>query len=303
MLTAGFLVLLVVLFAVLEPNFLSSGNLRSIAFALSVTLVASIGATLIILMGSIDLSVGAIASISGMVAAWLAPELGFWVFLVGPVVGLACGLINGALFVGLKIPSILVTLGMATSLSGLVLYISDGQSIPVLDERLIAFTQAGPFEALPIILVYALCVFLVGVLLHEKTRAGRILFSIGRDEATARLLGAPLDRVKVIAFCFSGLFAGIAGTLLMSRLGTGAASMGNYLMLETITAVVIGGTAITGGSGGVRLTILGVAIIVVLSNGMNIISLHPYIQTAIKGMTILAAVYITSRHLTAEDVK
>jgi ribose transport system permease protein/putative xylitol transport system permease protein len=301
--TFGFLVLLIVLFAVLQPNFLAPGNLRSIAFALSVTLVASCGAALIILMGSIDLSVGAIASISGMVAAALAPQLGFAVFLVGPLVGLLFGLVNGGLFVWLKIPSILMTLGMATSLSGLVLYISDGQSIPILDERLIAVTHAGPITALPVILVYAFAIFVFATLLHEKTRFGRILFSIGRDETNAHLLGAPLNRVKIMAFAFSGLFAGMAGTLLMSRLGTGAASMGDYLMLETITAVVIGGTAITGGAGGVRLTILGVAIIVVLSNGMNIISLHPYIQTLVKGLAILAAVYVTSRQTRAEDVK
>jgi ribose/xylose/arabinose/galactoside ABC-type transport system permease subunit len=183
------------------------------------------------------------------------------------------------------------------------LYISDGQSIPILDERLIAVTHAGPITALPVILVYAFAIFVFATLLHEKTRFGRILFSIGRDETNAHLLGAPLNRVKIMAFAFSGLFAGMAGTLLMSRLGTGAASMGDYLMLETITAVVIGGTAITGGAGGVRLTILGVAIIVVLSNGMNIISLHPYIQTLVKGLAILAAVYVTSRQTRAEDVK
>ncbi|WP_299793025.1 ABC transporter permease [uncultured Marivita sp.] len=301
--TLGFLVLLVVLFSVLEPNFLAAGNLRSISFALSVTLVASCGATIIILMGSIDLSVGAIASISGMVAAALAPELGLAVFLVGPLAGLFFGLLNGSLFVWLRIPSILVTLGMATSLSGLVLFISDGQSIPILDERLIRVTHAGPVQALPVIVLYALIIYLFATFLHEKTRFGRVLFSIGRDETNARLLGAPLDRVKIGAFAFSGLFAGMAGTLLMSRLGTGAASMGDYMMLETITAVVIGGTAITGGKGGVRLTILGVAIIVVLSNGMNIISLHPYIQTAVKGLTILLAVYVTSRSTNVEDVK
>ena len=301
--TSGFLLGLAVLFAALEPNFLAPGNLRSIAFALSVTLVASCGATFIILMGSIDLSVGAIASISGMVAAWLAPEFGFWVFLAGPLVGLVFGLVNGTLYVWLKIPSILMTLGMATSLSGLVLYISDGQSIPVLDERLITVTHASLAEPLPIILAYALVIYLFVTALHERTRFGRILFSIGRDEATARLLGAPLAQIKLLAFCLSGFLAGLAGTLLMSRLGTGAATMGNYLMLETITAVVIGGTAITGGVGGVRLTILGVAIIVVLSNGMNIISLHPYIQTVVKGLIILLAVYLTSRNLKAEDVK
>ena len=301
--TFGFLLFLVVLFTVLEPNFLSSGNLRSIAFAASVTLVASCGATFIILMGSIDLSVGAVASIAGMIAAWLAPEFGFLVFLIGPLVGLLCGIVNGTLYVWLQIPSILMTLGMATTLSGLILYISDGQSIPVLDQRLIDMTHVSFMETVPAILFYALVIFIIAVLLHEKTRFGRILFSIGRDEATARLLGAPIRWIKILAFSLSGMFAGIAGTLLMSRLGTGAATMGNHLMLETITAVVIGGTAITGGSGGVRLTIFGVAIIVVLSNGMNIISLHPYIQTIVKGLIILLAVYLTSRHLRAEDVK
>lgn len=299
----AFLLVLALGFTVLEPQFLSSGNLRSMAFALSVTLVASCGATLIILMGSIDLSVGAVASVAGMVAAALAPQLGPWVFVVGPMIGILCGAINGVLFVWLKIPSILVTLGMATTLSGLVLYISDGQSIPVLDDRILRVTQAGLIEALPLILFYAVLVYGFCVLLHERTRFGRTVFAMGRDEFTAQLLGAPLNRFKILVFTCSGFFAGLAGTLLMSRLGTGAATMGNYLMLESITAIVIGGTVITGGGGGVRLTLLGAAIITVLSNGMNIISLHPYIQTVVKGLTIILAVYATSRGTQSEDVK
>lgn len=302
-LALGFLAALVVLFTALDPNFISPGNIRSIAFALSITLIASCGAAFIILMGSIDLSVGAVASISGMVAAWLAPQLGLWVLVIGPVIGLICGISNGALFVFLRIPSILVTLGVSTSLSGVVLFISNGESIPVLDQRLTAVAQTTLLNQIPSLLLIALFIYFVTVLLHEKTRFGRILHSVGRDEATAQLLGAPLDNMKILALSLSGLLAGIAGTLLMSRLGTGAASMGDFLMLETITAVVVGGTAITGGAGGVRRTLVGAAIIVVLSNGMNVISLHPYLQVIIKGLTILIAVLLTGTRLRAEDVK
>lgn len=301
--SSAFLLLLVLVFTILNGNFLAEGNLRSMAFAFSISLVAASGAALVILMGSIDLSIGAVASMAGMMAAWLSPQIGMWVLLLGPAIGLLCGLMNGLLYVYLRIPSILATLGTATSLSGLILYISNGESIPVVDKRLIDFTQWGNIPALPGIVLYALLIFGLAILLHEKTAFGRILHSMGRDESTARLLGARVGRVKITAFALSGLFAGIAGTLLMSRLGTGAVSMGNYLMLEAITAVVIGGTAITGGAGGVRLTFVGVAIIVALSNGMNIISLYPYLQTITEGLTILLAVLFTSNRLRSEDVK
>jgi len=125
--------------------------------------------------------------------------------------------------------------------------------------------------------------------------------AVGGDEQTAKLVGVSVDYVKIQAFALSGALCGLCGALLASRLGTATGTMGDFLMLETITAVVVGGTAITGGVGGVARTLLGVLVVAMLSNGMNIIALHPYLQTIIKGCVILAAVIAMSRSLAARE--
>lgn len=295
------IVLLGVVFAVLNPVFATPENVRNILFLAAILLVASCGATFVILMGSIDLSVGAVATLSGVVAALLVPNLGFLAIVVATFVGLAVGVVNGLLFVYLRIPSILVTLGTATSLTGVILFLSDGGSIPIRDASYIAITQSEFVAYIPTIVVFALLVYVFCVLIGERTRFGRMALAIGGDEQTAKLVGVSVDYVKIQAFALSGALCGLCGALLASRLGTATGTMGDFLMLETITAVVVGGTAITGGVGGVARTLLGVLVVAMLSNGMNIIALHPYLQTIIKGCVILVAVIAMNRSLAMRE--
>ena len=295
------LVVLGVVFAALNPVFATPENLRNILFLAAILLVASCGAAFVILMGSIDLSVGAVATLSGVVAALLVPGLGYGAIAVATLVGLAVGVVNGLLFVYLRIPSILVTLGTATSLAGAILYLSDGGSIPIRDAGYIAITQSEFVPYIPTIIVFALLVYGFCVLIGDRTRFGRMALAIGGDEQTAKLVGVSVDYVKIQAFALSGALCGLCGALLASRLGTATGTMGDFLMLETITAVVVGGTAITGGVGGVARTLLGVLVVAMLSNGMNIIALHPYLQTIIKGCVILVAVIAMSRSLALRE--
>lgn len=296
------LALLAVVFGVLNPVFITPENARNILFQASVLLVASCGATFVILMGSIDLSVGAVATLAGVVAALLVPSLGYGSILVATLVGFAIGTINGLLYVYLRIPSILVTLGMGTSLTGVILFLSDGGSIPIRDARYIAVTQYEFLAYLPMIIVFAILVYTLCVLIGERTRFGRMTLAIGSDEETAKLVGVSVDYVKVQAFALSGALCGLCGALLTSRLGTATGTMGDFLMLETITAVVVGGTAIAGGTGNVARTLLGVLVVAMLSNGMNILAVHPYLQTIVKGCVILLAVIATSRSLSARNL-
>ncbi len=295
------LVVLGVVFATLNPVFATPDNARNILYLAAILLVASCGATFVILMGSIDLSVGAVATLSGVVAALLVPKLGIGALLVATLVGLAVGVINGLLYVYLRIPSILVTLGTATSLTGVILFLSDGGSVPIRDAGYVALTQMEAVPFVPMIVVYAILVYAVCVLIGDRTRFGRMTLAIGGDEQTTKLVGVPVDFVKIQAFALSGALCGLCGALLASRLGTATGTMGDFLMLETITAVVVGGTAITGGVGGVARTLLGVLVVAMLSNGMNIIALHPYLQTIIKGCVILIAVIAMSRSLSARE--
>ena len=295
------LVALGVVFASINPVFASAENARNILFLASVLLVASCGATFVILMGSIDLSVGASATLAGVVAALTVPSFGYAALLIATLVGLAVGLVNGLLFVFLRIPSILVTLGTATSLVGVTLYLCDGGSVPIRDAAYIAMTQTEIIPYVPLIVFFAVAVYASSVVIGEHTRFGRMTLAIGGDEQTTALVGVRVNLVKIQAFAMSGALGGLAGALLASRLGTGTGTMGDFLMLETITAVVVGGTAITGGVGGVARTLLGVLVVAMLSNGMNIIAVHPYLQTIIKGCVILLAVAAMKRASTAYE--
>lgn len=302
-LSAGFLIFLIGIFAFLNSSFLSLGNLRAIELSAAILLVAACGVSFVILMGSIDLSTGPTVSLAGMLVTALLPKLGYSALLIGPALGLLIGLLNGMLFVFARIPSIITTLGTGTALSGLVFFVSDGQSIPVYDDFIQQMTLAGPIQVLPSLIIYAMLIYGLCIFIDERTSFGRTVLAIGGDERVATLLGAQVDRSKILAFTISGFLAGVTGVLLASRLGTAASQMGTYLTLDAITAAVVGGVSILGGRGGIRNVLAGVLIIAVLSNGMNILSLHPYLQTIIKGVIIVLAVLFTSIRPSAEDVK
>lgn len=285
-------------FSMLNPVFASAENARNILFTASILLIASCGATFVILMGSIDLSVGAIATLSGVVAALAVPDMGYGALLFATLVGLTVGAVNGVVYVYLRIPSILVTLGTATSLVGVILYLCDGGSVPIRDAGYIAMTRTEFVPYVPLLVLFAVAVYAACVVVGERTRFGRMTLAIGGDEQTTALVGVSVNMVKVQAFAVSGALGGLAGALLASRLGTGTGTMGDFLMLETITAVVVGGTAITGGVGGVARTLLGVLVVAMLSNGMNLLAVHPYLQTIIRGLVILLAVVAMKRATT-----
>ncbi|MGY4399338.1 ABC transporter permease [Bradyrhizobium sp. USDA 3315] len=293
----------IVAFGLVAPSFGTLANIRAIELSSSVLLIASIGATFVILMGSIDLSIGAVASFCGMLVARLSPDLGFWSVPIACVVGLVFGAINGLVYVHLRIPSILVTLGSATTISGAVLFISDGRSLSVSDPAVIDMAQGALANVVPNAVLISAVIYGAAVLLGDRTRFGRMTLAIGSDEQIAALMGVRVNAIKVQAFALSGLLSGFAGVLLAARLGSATVTMGSYMTLDTITAVVVGGTAITGGSGNVRLTIIGVLFITTFSDGMNILALPPYLQTIIQGTVILLAVLLNTRRASAEDVK
>ncbi|KRP88691.1 hypothetical protein AOQ73_28290 [Bradyrhizobium pachyrhizi] len=293
----------IISFGFAAPSFFTIANIRAIELSSSVLLIASIGATFVILMGSIDLSIGAVASFCGMLVARLAPDLGLWSVPIACLVGLVFGAINGLVYVYLRIPSILVTLGTATTISGAVLFISDGRSLSVSHAAVIDMAQGALANLVPNAVLVSAVIYGVAILVVDRTRFGRMTLAIGSDEEVAALIGVKVNTIKIQAFALSGLLAGVAGVLLAARLGSATVTMGSYMTLDTITAVVVGGTAITGGFGNVRLTIIGVLFITILSDGMNILAVPPYLQTIIQGTVILFAVLLNTNRASAEDVK
>lgn len=284
----------IVFFSFASDAFLSWRNLTAISGQASTLLLACLGATFVILMGSIDLSVGAMVLLVGAVTvtainAW---GLGVSAVLVGALVGTALGAANGLVFAFGVIPSFVVTLGSLSVFTGLAWEILQGRalrfdSIPFED---LAIGQAVP--SLPNIALWALVTWAAMVFVCFKTRFGRYMYIIGGGEAVAKTSGIPVKRYKVYAFMLSGCTAGLAGALAVARLGAAGPTLGTDLLLNTLAAIVVGGTSLSGGVGGVHRTLIGVLIIALLDNGLNLMGVNQYTQMVIKGLVVIAAVLI-----------
>jgi ribose transport system permease protein/putative xylitol transport system permease protein len=235
---------LIILFSLLHPAFLTWPNFWNIVRQSSVLLVASMGSTFIILMGSIDLSIGAIMTLAAITAATNSPTLGPASLLLGLLVGMVCGAINGTLNAILRLPRFLVTLGTLFVFQSVGLIISQGRPRPWSTAFTDLIAGGTVFGAVPKI---GLSFLLICMFVAQKTRFGRTIYAIGDDERTA---GIHTQRIKIFAFMLAGLIASLAGMFLGIRSYSAAPGMGDAFLLDTIAAVVLGGTALTGGIGG-----------------------------------------------------
>ena len=290
------LIALIVVFTIVNHHFFSIGNLSNILRQVSVLLILATGATFVILMGSIDLSVGAIVTLVGLLGAWVARKFGLPWILVMPVVGIVCGYINGWLFAYAKLPSFLVTLGTQFAIIGTASYIVHGHPIalqvtahPIINNFFVG-DYIGP---IPNIILWAMVVYVICILAGRYTRFGRFMFAIGSGEKVAELSGVPVRRFKLYGFIVAGLLAAIGGLLLTFRIQSGAPGMGDPYLLTAIAAAVIGGTPLSGGIGGPSRTIIGVLIIGVLQNGMIVANINPFLQIIIQGVVVIIAVALT----------
>jgi ribose transport system permease protein len=297
------LVALVIAFGLMNEHFWSTANLTTLLRQSAILLIVACGSTFVILMASIDLSVGATVTLCATVSALWVPHIGLAVVPVAALVGLAVGAVNGVLFVVGRIPSFLVTLGMMSILAGISLIISNGTPIVIRDAKLIDLATGEGIPGVPNLFVWAVVVYGLTAFVGLRTRFGRYIYAIGGGERIANLAGVPVNRYKLYAFLVSGTLAGLGGVLLAARVGSAAAGLGDALTLQAIAAVVMGGTALTGGVGGVHRTLLGVAVIAVLSNGMNVVGIEPYTQTLIQGVVVIAAVAVAMDRRKVEVIK
>ncbi|MCL4553748.1 MAG: ABC transporter permease [Actinobacteria bacterium] len=284
-----------IFFSVMKPQFLTEQNVYNIFRQSAVLLVVALGATFIILMGSIDLSVGSVVTLSGIVASLLIRDahMGVGAVLAAVVVGLVAGLINGVIFAKGKVPSFLVTLGTLSLFDGLALLLIGGAPVMLSDRAFKWLTSGTLVGSLPNIGLWAILIFAVVVYVATRTRFGRYIYAIGGGERVSRLSGVNVDRYKIYAYMVSGLCAGIAGALMASRIGAGTPRMGEGLLLDSIAAVTVGGTALTGGVGGPARTLAGALVIGILSTGLNVMSVDPFLQIMIKGAVVILAVLVT----------
>jgi ribose transport system permease protein/putative xylitol transport system permease protein len=289
--------LMIVAFAS-TPNFIGVTNLEAILRQLPVLLLVAAGATLPIMLGSIDLSLGGIMVLAGGSAAVLVPKHGEQALLVAPLIGLAAGFVNGLVVAGARLPSFLVTLGTLFVFDGLAQIVMGGIPHPYTGEVSRSLgTQSTSVLGLsvPYTAFLALTILAVLTLFAVRTRWGRYLYAVGGGENVARLSGVHVGRVKVMAFTLAGLLAGVAGLVLTMRASSATPDMGDPFLLTSIAAVVVGGTSLSGGIGGPQWTLLGALVILVLDDGMTLAGINPDYQTIIRGLVIIAASALTLR--------
>lgn len=277
-----------------NPMFLSPYNIQTILNLTAILLLISLGQTFVIMLGGIDLSVGAVASLVSVIFATLLPSLGYWAYVVAVLAGLAAGAANGIVFTRIRIPSFITTLGTMGVFLSLAYFVSGGAPVGVRPAafrylNLINGTTMGLKNAYWV----ALLVFLGFLVIQQYTRIGRYIFAVGAAERAAWISGTNVRVVKFFAMLLSGLAAGLAGILLVADLFSGTPTIGSPYQLQAIATVVVGGTALTGGVGGVGRTLVGALIMSMLSNGMNVVGINVYAQQIVTGLVIVGAVALT----------
>jgi len=288
------IVALVIYFTAINPLFFSASNALNIGRQSSVLLLVSLAETLVILIGSIDLSVGALVTLTGILAALTVDSLGaFGGGAVGVVAGAIVGLANGLLVTMLRVPSFLVTLGVLSILTGLTNQISQGQSILFANTLLPSLVNTAPVLGVPNVILFALAATAILTVVAFKTKLGRYLYALGGGEVVAAHAGVPVTLYKVLAFVLSGAICGFSGVMLTGQVGAGTPTAGSGLLLNSIAAVVMGGTALSGGVGGPHRTLLGVLVIAILTNGMDVTEVNSFTQDIVKGAVIILAVSLT----------
>ncbi len=288
------IVVLIVYFTYVNPLFFSYANAINIGRQSAVLLIVALAGTVVILIGSIDLSVGAQVTLTGILAALTVDKFGaVGATLISVGVGALVGLINGGLVTALKVPSFLVTLGMLSVLSGVSNQISRGQSILFMNGSLTDIVNGTYLLGIPNVIWFALIAVLILTIVAFYTKLGRYLYAIGGGEIVAANAGVPVIFYKVLTFALAGAICGFAGVVMTGQIGAGTPTAGGSLLLNSIAAVVMGGTALSGGVGGPHRTFLGVLVIAILTNGMDVTEVNSFTQDIVKGIVIILAVSLT----------
>lgn len=300
------LVLLILLVSFLTPRFLAPANLMNVARNFSFNAATAVGEAFVILAGGIDLSVGSVISLSGVVTPLLLQAgWGLWTAIAaGIAVGAFCGLVNGLLVTKAKMPPLIPTLGMLSIARGLALVVTRGRPITNFGEHGPAFLELGQgylFGIIPNPVVYMAVVVFLGWVVLSRTPLGYSIYAIGGNEEASRLAGIPVDRIKTLTYVISGAVAALTGILLASRLSVGNATNGQGDELEVIAAAVIGGISLSGGKGAVAGVLVGSAIIGVIRNAMVLIRVSSFWQEVVIGCVIILAVLLDRmRHRKAQ---
>ncbi|NIE79992.1 ABC transporter permease [Asaia sp. As-1742] len=295
----GVIVALVVIFVLscsLSSHFLTAFNMKIIARSLAFVGLVTIGQAILMILGELDLSVGAIGGLAGVAGGLLMVQAGLnpWLSLILCLaLGTGCGLLNGLLITRLRLHSLVLTIGMAGVYGGANLVLTKGVAITGIPSD-IAFLGRGMMFGLPVPFVILLVCLAIVSFVMIRTPLGRYVYAIGSNNAAARMLGIRVDAIRVCAFATAGFLSALAGIVMVARLGTAQPSIGDTWVLAPIAAAVIGGVATTGGLGSPFGAVLGAVIIGIIENVIVLFGISPYWQSIVSGGIVVAAISFDS---------
>jgi len=285
-------IVLFIVLGLLNPNFLTAGNLRDVAVSASVNAIIGIGLTFVIITGGIDLSVGAIASFVGIVSATLMvnggvpPTLGL---LAGIVLGLLCGAVNGLLITKLRLPPFIATLGTMSVFQGCAYVATNGKPVYDVPKEFVLLLNSYVLGIPVVVIVVAIVAIGAGLLLR-KTVFGQNVIAVGGSEETAWLSGVRVHRVKIAVYCIAGGLSALGGLVIVARINAAQPDAGAPYQLTAIAAAVIGGANLMGGEGRIAGTLVGAVILGALTNGLVLLNVPSFYEQIVTGLVVLIAV-------------
>lgn len=292
---AGVFVALAAIFvisALVSPYFLTGYNMSVIARGVAFVGLVTIAQSSLMILGELDLSLGVIGGLCGVVSGMLMVQAGLpWgvALVLALMLGMALGFINGVLVTALGLPSLVLTIGMAGIYGGAILVLTKGVAITNIPEG-VQFLGRGDVLGVPVPFLVMLAVLAVALYLTTRTPMGRYMYAIGNNAPAARMLGIKVDRVRVLVFTLAGMLSALAGLLMVARLGTAQPSIGQAWVLAPIAAAVIGGVATTGGVGSPLGAIFGAGIIAIIENIIVLFGVSPYWQGVVSGVIVVLAI-------------
>lgn len=291
------LVIEFLIFSLASKSFLTLGNILSVGRQMSFTGIAAIGMTLVMLTGGIDISVGSMLAMAGVLCAKLSADVGLplWIAVVITLlIGALFGLINGAAVTRLHIPALIATLATQTILKGIAYLLTNAVPVKNLSATYKFLGQGYIFGVIPVPLIITVALYVLAWWYLDKTYLGRRVYLSGGNEEAARLSGINTKWTITGTYVFSGVFAAIAGVLMAARLGSGQPSVGSVFEMDVITATVLGGISVNGGKGKVVNVFVVACIMGVLANGMTMLNINQYLQWIINGLVLLFAVTMSN---------
>ena len=292
------LIVLVLVFALLNKRFATLENFMVIGRQSAVVAVLAFGMTFVITAAEIDLSIGSTVALSGMITAMLLVNNAGIVLssMAGIAAGLIIGFINGIITAKLRIPSFLVTLGTAGIARGIALTLTGTKTVVLYDERFGSLWGSGTILGLPASVLWVVFFLVFSVLVYNYTRFGNYVKATGGNRVAARYTGINTDKVTIMVLAISGLLAGVAGLMMVSRINAGRPEVGADFALDAVTAVILGGTRLFGGKGSIINSLVGALIIGVITNALVILGIQSNIQMIIKGAIVIAAVSVSEKN-------